>query len=107
MASEGEYAVAVPTTISAELAREGMARELVHRLQTMRRSAGFEVVDQIVSYLVGEGAPVEALAAFEGIREARDAVPRGSSRLPHQPEAFVETHKLDGREVVLGVVKVG
>ena len=61
VASEGEYAVAVPTTVSAELAREGMARELVHRLQTMRRSAGFEVVDQIVSYLVGEGAPAEAL----------------------------------------------
>ena len=65
VASEGEYAVAVPTTVSEELAREGMARELVHRLQTMRRSAGFEVVDQIVSYLVGEGAPMEALAAFE------------------------------------------
>ena len=65
MASEGDYVVAVPITVSAELAKEGMARELVHRLQTMRRSAGFEVVDQIVSYLVGEGAPVEALAAFE------------------------------------------
>ena len=65
VAAEGEYAVAVPTTVSAELAREGMARELVHRLQTMRRSAGFEVVDQIVSYLVGEGAPAEALSAFK------------------------------------------
>ena len=77
VAAEGEYAVAVPTTVSEELAREGMARELVHSLQTMRRSAGFEVVDQIVSYLVGEGAPAEALAAFEVVREAGDAVQRG------------------------------
>ena len=106
VAAEGEYAVAVPTTVSAELAREGMARELVHRLQTMRRSAGFEVVDQIVSYLVGDGAPVEALAAFESYvkqetlsREVRTSAP--------PPDAFVETHKLDGQEVVLGVVKVG
>ena len=106
VAAEGEYAVAVPTTVSTEMAREGMARELVHRLQTMRRSAGFEVVDQIVSYLVGEGAPVEALAAFESYvkqetlsREVRTSAPPA--------EAFVETHKLDGREVVLGVVKVG
>ena len=59
------WSVSTDYRISAELAREGMARELVHRLQTMRRSAGFEVVDQIVSYLVGEGAPAEALAAFE------------------------------------------
>ena len=65
VASEGEYAVAVPTTISAELAREGMARELVHRLQTMRRSAGFEVVDQIVSYISGDESVIETVAAFE------------------------------------------
>ena len=106
VASEGEYAVAVPTTISAELAREGMARELVHRLQTMRRSAGFDVVDQIVSYLVGEGAPSEALAAFEDYVKQETLSKEVFTSAP-PPEAFVETHKLDGREVVLGVVKVG
>ena len=106
VASEGEYAVAVPTTVSEELAREGMARELVHRLQTMRRSAGFEVVDQIVSYLVGEGAPAEALAAFESYVKQETLSKEVFTSAP-PPEAFVETHKLDGREVVLGVVKVG
>ena len=106
VASEGEYAVAVPTTVSAELAREGMARELVHRLQTMRRSAGFEVVDQIVSYLVGEGAPAEALAAFESYVK-QETLSREVLTTAPPAEAFVETHKLDGREVVLGVVKVG
>ena len=106
VASEGEYTVAVPTVVSEELAREGMARELVHRLQTMRRSAGFEVVDQIVSYLVGEGAPVEALAAFESYVKQETLSREVLSSAP-PPEAFVETHKLDGREVVLGVVKVG
>ena len=106
VAAEGEHAVAVPTTISAELAREGMARELVHRLQTMRRSAGFEVVDQIVSYLVGEGAPAEALAAFESYVK-QETLSREVLTSSPPPEAFVETHKLDGREVVLGVVKVG
>ena len=92
--------------VSEELAREGMARELVHRLQTMRRSAGFEVVDQIVSYLVGEGAPAEALAAFESYVKQETLSQEVFTSAP-PPEAFVETHKLDGREVVLGVVKVG
>ncbi|MCJ7811513.1 MAG: isoleucine--tRNA ligase, partial [Dehalococcoidia bacterium] len=40
--------------ISDELKREGMARELVHRLQTMRRSAGFEIADHIVIYYQGD-----------------------------------------------------
>ena len=81
VAAEGDYVVAVPTIVSEELAKEGMARELVHRLQTMRRSAGFEVVDQIVSYMVGDGAPAEALARPRDLREAGDACPKRSSRL--------------------------
>ena len=106
VAAEGDYVVGVPTVISDELAKEGMARELVHRLQTMRRSAGFEVVDQIVSYLVGEGAAAEALAAHESyVRQ--ETLSREVLTIAPPAEAFVETHKLDGREVVLGVVKVG
>ena len=106
VAAEGDYVVGVPTIISDELAKEGMARELVHRLQTMRRSAGFEVVDQIVSYLVGEGAPAEALAAFESYVK-QETLSREVLTSAPPPEAFIETHKLDGREVVLGMVKVG
>ena len=106
VAAEGDYVVGIPTIISEELAKEGMARELVHRLQTMRRSAGFEVVDQIVSYMVGEGAPAEALAAHESYVKQETLSQEVLTTAP-PAEAFVETHKLDGREVVLGVVRVG
>ena len=106
VASEGDYVVAVPTVVSDELAKEGMARELVHRLQTMRRSAGFEVVDQIVSYMVGDGAPAEALAAHESYIK-QETLSQEVLTIAPPAKAFVETHKLDGREVVLGVVKVG
>ena len=47
---EGDVAVAVCTEVSSELAGEGMAREIVHRLQTLRKSAGFEIADYIVTY---------------------------------------------------------
>ena len=106
VAAEGDYVVGIPTIISEELAKEGMARELVHRLQTMRRSAGFEVVDQIVSYMVGDGAPAEALAAHESYVK-QETLSREVLTSEPPAEAFVETHKLDGREVVLGVVRVG
>ena len=43
-------AVVVDTSLTPELVDEGLAREIVHRLQTMRRKAGFEIADRIVSY---------------------------------------------------------
>ena len=46
-AEEAGYAVAVTTEITPELADEGLARELVRRIQEMRKSAGFEIADRI------------------------------------------------------------
>ena len=50
IAEEGPYAVGIPTEISGELIEEGMAREIVHRIQTMRRSAGFDIADYITTW---------------------------------------------------------
>jgi len=47
------YAVAVESEITPELAGEGLARELVHRIQNMRKAAGFEIADHIVTYHSG------------------------------------------------------
>src|SRR6185312_15276669 len=47
VAEEHGYLVALATTLTDELREEGLAREFVHRIQTMRKSAGFEVSDRI------------------------------------------------------------
>ncbi len=47
VAEEAGYAVAVTTEITPELADEGLARELVRRIQEMRKNAGFEISDRI------------------------------------------------------------
>ena len=52
--TEGDLSLAVPTVISPELLKEGLAREIVHRLQTMRRSAGFDISDHITTFYQGE-----------------------------------------------------
>ncbi|MFC2048381.1 isoleucine--tRNA ligase, partial [Chloroflexota bacterium] len=54
VSEESGYAVAISLEISPELAAEGMAREVVHRLQTMRRSAGFDIADHIITYYQGD-----------------------------------------------------
>ena len=45
--SENEYKVALSTILTEELKDEGFARELVNKIQNMRKSAGFEVMDRI------------------------------------------------------------
>jgi isoleucyl-tRNA synthetase len=47
-ATTGEITVALDTHLSDELILEGFARELVNKINTMRRDAGFAVTDRIV-----------------------------------------------------------
>jgi isoleucyl-tRNA synthetase len=51
--TEAGYVVAVDTSVSTELAAEGRAREMVHRIQSMRKSEGFDIADYIVTYYKG------------------------------------------------------
>jgi isoleucyl-tRNA synthetase len=51
---EGGYYVVLDTTITPELLLEGIARELVSKIQNMRKEAGFEVEDKIYLYCVGD-----------------------------------------------------
>jgi isoleucyl-tRNA synthetase len=60
---EGGFFVALDPTVTAELKREGHARELISRVQRMRKESGFAVSDRIVVRLGGG----------EQVREAVDA----------------------------------
>lgn len=53
VASEGEVGVVLDTHISEELKREGYAREIISKLQNMRKDSSFEVVDKITIYMAG------------------------------------------------------
>ena len=104
--SEGAYVVAVPMEISAELAGEGLAREIVHRLQTMRRSAGFDIADRIVTYYQGGAYIRRVMEDFADYikretlsRELVDGIP--------QEGAFTESHRLDDHNLLLGVKRLG
>lgn len=60
VASEGEVGVVLDTHISEELKREGYAREIISKLQNMRKDSSFEVVDKITIYMAGN-ALLEAI----------------------------------------------
>ena len=62
--SEGNFTVALDMTITDELFCEGLARELVNRVQTLRKNTGLEVTDRIEIF-VGKNEKLEnAIAKF-------------------------------------------
>jgi isoleucyl-tRNA synthetase len=64
VASEGGITVALDISISADLRMEGLARELVNRIQNMRKDMGMDVQDKITVQI--ETGDEEMLAAIEG-----------------------------------------
>jgi len=106
--SLGSSSTAIDTHISPELQAEGMAREIVRRLQTMRRSAGFDIADYITTYYQGddyikqimEDKDLAGYIKQETLsRQLVEGVPR--------EDVFAESHKLGGYDVVLGVKRLG
>jgi isoleucyl-tRNA synthetase len=62
---EGSHAVALELELDEELRGEGIAREVVHAVQTARKAAGLEVEDRIALTLGGDAELLEAARAFE------------------------------------------
>jgi isoleucyl-tRNA synthetase len=61
VANAGNITVALDITISETLRKEGIARELVNRIQNLRKDSGFEVTDKIIVYLQNDGYVEEAI----------------------------------------------
>ncbi|MDD5127979.1 MAG: isoleucine--tRNA ligase, partial [Dehalococcoidales bacterium] len=106
-ATEGELTVMLDNTLTPELAAEGMAREIVHRLQTMRRSAGFEIADNIITYYQGDDYIKSVMTGKEMADYIRQETLSRELVESAPPEgAYTESFKLSGHEVTLGVKKL-
>lgn len=64
VASEGKLTLALDITISENLKREGTARELVNRLQNLRKESGFDVTDKIVAIVEKNSEIVDSLQDY-------------------------------------------
>ena len=63
VATDGELTVALDVNVTPELAEEGLARELISRIQNLRKDSGLEVTDRIDLRLAGPEAVRDAVAA--------------------------------------------
>jgi len=95
--------VAVDTVITPDLRAEGLAREIVRRVQDMRKNAGFSIEDRITTYYLGDSEDLDqVIANWAAYIKAETLATHLAAEEPSQ-EAFVEKHKLDGMELLLGV----
>ena len=62
--NDGNITVALDITLTDELRNEGMARELVNRIQNIRKKSGLEITDRIVVYIEPNEAAVKAVDSF-------------------------------------------
>ena len=105
-AVEPSLMVTVSTELTDELAQEGVARELVHRIQNMRRSAGFDIADRIVTFYSGGEALAEVMKRFSDyIRHETLSEDLTEGAAPE--DAHTESQSMDGVDVTLGVMQVG
>jgi isoleucyl-tRNA synthetase len=103
-AQEAGYTVAVTTAITPELADEGLARELVRRIQDMRREAGFELSDRITTFVQGDAEVARVLASHGDYIRGETL----STELVEGPAAaggHTVEQDLEGTRVTLGVRK--
>jgi len=105
LATEGDYIVGLSTDIPDELIEEGLAREVVHRLQTMRRNAGFDIADYIVTCYQAEPPLQQAIENLSTYIKQETLSQQLICQAP-QEGAHVEKHRIHGYNVTLGVTRI-
>ncbi|MCD7716690.1 MAG: isoleucine--tRNA ligase [Lachnospiraceae bacterium] len=101
--SGGEITVALDTKLTPELIEEGFVRELVSKIQTMRKEAGFEVMDRIRVSLTGnakltgimQGAEQQILSEVMAVEAVYDAA-----------VGYSKEWGINGETATLGVEKI-
>ena len=64
VANEGRLTVALDITVTEELRKEGLARELVNRIQNLRKSNGFDITDKITVTVLSSDEMDEAIKEY-------------------------------------------
>ncbi len=100
--SDNEVTVVLDTNLTPELIAEGFVRELISKIQTMRKEAGFEVMDQIyVSWQAGDAIAEIFREYGEQIQSEVLAVSISGDEV----KGYEKEWNINGEKVVLGVEK--
>ena len=99
--TEHDLSVVLDTNLTPELIEEGFVREIVSKVQTMRKEAGFEVTDHIVLSHHGNSL-IESIFAKHGAEIAADTL---ADSIKPGASGYVKDWEINGESVTLGVEK--
>ena len=99
VANEGRLTVALDITVTEELRKEGLARELVNRVQNLRKSSGFDITDKVNLFILSNDMIDDA------IREYRDYIANQvlAASIEIEDEAVSDAVELDFEDFKLSV----
>ncbi|MCI6303728.1 MAG: isoleucine--tRNA ligase [Blautia sp.] len=101
--SDGETSVVLDTNLTPELIEEGFVREIISKIQTMRKEAGFEVMDKIVVYAHGNDKIQEVMKAHED--EIKSEV-LADEMVLGETDGYVKEWNINKEAVTMGVKKL-
>jgi isoleucyl-tRNA synthetase len=104
VAADKVITVAIETTVTPELKAEGWAREIVRRIQTQRKNAGFNIEDRIKTWCLATDELAEVFANWKDYIQSETLTTELINGEP-PADAFVEQHKFEGREITIGLKK--
>ena len=96
--------VVLDTNLSEELLEEGFVREIISKIQTMRKEAGFEVMDKIKVTYAGS-AKAEDVFSKHGKEIGSEVL--ANEVVKAEPAGYVKEWKINGEAVTMGVMKEG
>ncbi len=100
--ADNRVTVVLCTDLSEELIEEGFVREIISKIQTMRKEAGYEVMDRIHVYSNGNGR-IQDLMERHGKEIRKDVM--ASDILFAETKGYVKEWNINGETVTLGVEK--
>ena len=107
VASEGQFVVALDPRVTPALAREGLARELVSRIQRLRKDAGYDVSTRITCAIGGDPALLDAVRAHDDYIAGEVLAVALTIGEPLEHADRSESVVIDGMTVALAVRRTG
>ena len=101
--TEGDISVVLDTNLTPELIEEGFVREIISKIQTMRKEAGFEVMDKICIYVKDNDKIVEIM------KEHQDEIMKdvlAENVVTGETEGYVKEWNINKEKVTLGVTRL-
>lgn len=104
VAADKVVTVGIDTVVTPELKTEGLAREIVRRIQTQRKNADFNIEDRMTIWYVASGEFEKIFAEWSEFIRLETLTTKLTSAEP-PADAFLEDHKINSLDIKIGVKK--